>query len=194
MGSTVFHGGWLSTLLLSCCLFAGGAIAGESADTKRLQYVKAAFVLNVARFVTWPSGAFETEDSPYTLCIYRRNSLGQAIEGIRGKTISKRELQIDVVDSFTAAASCTILFIPHDELPHYEAQAPGTSGRPQLTIADLTEEGALTGVPHQGVIVSLVRVGTKIKLEVDLQQSRNAGLQLNAQLLQLARIVRNGNH
>jgi len=180
----------LAGLLLMLCPLWGNAIAVADEDAERLKSVKAAFILNVARFVTWPPEVFEKEDTPYTLCLYRTNSLGSAIESIRGKRVSTRHLRVSTINKLEESLDCTILFIPLMEAPHFKAEVQSTFQRPLLTITDLTAKDAITGVSHKGVMVSMVREKARIGLEVDLQQTRNAGLQVSSQLLKLVRIVR----
>ncbi len=183
---------WLTMLFVLSCILCGDAIAVSDDEAQRIKGVKAAFILNVARFVTWPPGMFESENSPYMLCLYRSNPLGLAIEAIRGKRISVRHLRVDTIDRLEQSSNCSILFIPQGELSHFKADVSGGGRRPLLTIADLTADGEATGVAHKGVMVSMVRDRIRIALEVDLQQARGAGLQISSQLLKLARIVRSG--
>lgn len=191
-GSKIFRIRWLTGLFVMLSLSWCDAIAVAGEDGQRIKRVKAAFVLNVARFATWPPEVFEKEGSPYTLCFYRSNPLGHAVETIRGKRISGRHLDVDTIDRLEEGGGCTILFIPHKEISRFKKDMAGELHRPLLTIADLTDEGVVTGVSRRGVMVSMVREGGRIALEVDLQQTRNAGLQISSQLLKLARIVRNG--
>ncbi len=192
ISSIILHVRQLVVLFALLCLLWCDAIAVAGDEVHRIKNVKAAYVLNIARFVTWPPGVFEKKDSPCLLCLYRSNPLGRAIETIRGKQISARHLRVDTIDRLEESSNCSILFIPHMELSHFTAEVSGEIQRPLLTITDLTTEDVVTGISRRGVMVSMIREGARIALEVDLQQARNARLRISSQLLKLARIVRNG--
>ncbi len=179
-------------LNLVCLLLCAPAAMADQ-DAQRVKQVKAAFILNISRFVAWPPEVFEKESSPYNLCLYRSNIFGEVLDSISHKRISGRQLKIDVIDGMGAVNDCTILFIPGTELSHYKSEVERALNRPMLTISDLTADEVATGISHAGVMVSMVRESTRIGIEVDLQQTRDAGLRMSSQLLKLARIVTDGN-
>ena len=57
--------------------------------------VKAAFLINFARFTEWPDGAFSATSSSFVIGIAGDEFLRQAVEGLsgRGKAISGRALK-----------------------------------------------------------------------------------------------------
>lgn len=182
--------GLKALLVLSCCLFCT-ALAASDADL-RINKVKAAFVLNIARFVSWPDEPSGEPKSRYLLCLYRSNPLGEAVDSIQGQTISGGRLTVATVQGLNHHKDCAILFIPQQELRIYEQEVSAELRQPLLTILDLTSEGANTGKVRTGVMVGLAREGPRITLEVDLRQTRKAGLGISSQLLKLARILDDG--
>jgi hypothetical protein len=189
----VFRARCVTGLFALLSLLCGDVLADASEDAQRIQQVKAAFILNIARFVTWPSDESEKENAPYILCLYRSNPLGPAIETIRGKRItSQHHLQVKTISKVEESGNCTILFVPQMELSSFQADMGWGLKRSLLTITDLTADDADTEVSRKGVMVSMIRAGARIGLEVDLEKTRNAGLRVSSQLLKLARIVNNG--
>lgn len=179
---------WLALLLLLSLVGVSNASAVEG-DDLRIDRIKAAFVLNIARFVTWPPQVFEGDAGELQLCLYRRDPLGEGVDEIRGKRVGGRALQVRLIDDLEASNSCHILVIAQQEYSHYKRAQAGSRSRPLLTIADMTGEGGSAGLSRPGVLITLVRKETRIGIEVDLHQSRAAGLQLSSHLLKLARIV-----
>lgn len=162
--------------------------AAEGSQTDQIDRIKAAFVLNIARFVSWPPEAFESKDEHLLLCFYRSNPINQAVELIQGEMVSGRHVSITRVDSLAESDSCHILLIAHAELQSYLKEARSDSIAPLLTIADLTEPDSF---PYSGsdIMISLVRNDKRIGFEINLARSRQAGLKMSSQLLKLATIV-----
>ncbi len=192
MHTKVFHVCKLALLGIILSLLWGDAVAVDNGNMQRINQIKVAFILNIARFTSWPPETFKKTSSPYTLCFYRRNVFDKETETIRSNRISGRYLQVDIIDSLEESDNCTILFIPSMEISHFEAEVPDEFQRPLLTITDLTTGDVVTGISRRGVMVTMVRKEARIGLEVDLQQVRNARLQISSQLLKLAHIVREG--
>jgi hypothetical protein len=166
------------------------ALAGAETEAERVDRVKAAFILNIARFVTWPKEAAEKQDDPLLLCLYRSNPFGEAIRTIEGKAVNKRPLQISLIQSLAQSDPCRILLIGPDEMRHFREESRHAPNRPLLTIADLTD--ADPPPPPQPPLVALVRNGARIGFEINLAKARKAGLQMSSKLLKLAKIVGDG--
>ena len=181
--------------ILVLCLFlplSQSLLASNgNGDVQRINTIKAAFVLNIARFVTWPAETFATDSEPLHLCIFRNNIYGQAFEQIRGKMIGKRRLEISTIEHLAPDDDCEILLIPDSETQQFTAEIQGSLNRPLLTIADHTESG-VEGLSRQGVLVTLVRQGTRIGFEIDPWQASGVNLHMSSELLKLARIVGGG--
>lgn len=173
-------------IVLVSSLLSASAIADSHSE--RVDRVKAAFVLNIARFVSWPPEAFESHDERLLLCLYRSNPINQAVEMIQGEMVAGRRVSITRVENLAESGSCHILLVAHDELKSYGKETRPGSARPLLTIADLT--GTDTS-PRSGrdIMISLVRNDKRIGFEINLDKSRQAGLKMSSQLLKLATIV-----
>jgi hypothetical protein len=168
----------------------GPSLAGAETENARIDRVKAAFILNIARFVTWPDEALEHQGDQLLLCLYRRNPWDGAIETIEGKMVNGRALRINLVKSLAQSQPCNILLIGLDEIRHFDEESRHTADRPLLTIADLTD--ADLPPPRQHALVTLVRNGARIGFEINLAKARRAGLQMSSNLLKLAKIVGDG--
>lgn len=183
------------TGLILCVLLllgtTGRAVAAEKGE-RRIEHVKAAFVLNIARFVTWPPEVFEGNGGELNLCLYRRDSLGDGADVVSGKRVGGRLLKIKQVDKLVSDSGCHILLIAEQEYAKYQRTVTSNVLHPLLTIADMTGDGASRGVSRPGVLINLIRNDTRIGIEVDLAQARNAGLKFSSHLLRLARIVGEG--
>jgi hypothetical protein len=170
-----------------------GVEARDRSDIERIDRVKAAFILNIARFVTWPPEVFADQPGELTLCLYRGNPLAPAIETLHGKKVGGRRLEIVHIVRLSEADACQILLLAPYELDEFSAAEHARPGPPPplLTIADVSANHD-PQTRHHHILVSLIRSGTHIGFEINLAKARQAGLRLSSRLLKLARIVGNG--
>jgi len=166
------------------------AVNGDD-DIKRINAIKAAFVLNIARFVTWPSEVFSSDKDPMRLCVYRDNAYRQVLEAIKGKKIGQRKLEFFTIEHVKPELECEILIIPDSVLGKFHAELDGKLQQPLLTIVDQTEidDGERS---RAGIIVTLVRHDSRIAFEIDPKQAKRANLHMSSELLKLAKIVGEG--
>jgi len=180
------NGRCMMSLALACLLFTPGVVADSQA--LQLKQVKAAFVLNIAKFVTWPKQVYQQRPEQLLLCYYQTDSLGAAFETIRNKTVNGRRLKKVTIEDLAASAMCDILLIPADAQVNLAGQAPMAETRPVLIIADMTHHNTAE-VHHKGALVSLVRQGKRIGFAIDVRETKKAGLKVSSELLKLATIV-----
>jgi len=174
---------WLLALLLSAPLLWPDSVLAQHTDE-----VKAAFILNIARFVEWPDEQLGGKKQSMQLCLYRRNSLGAAVGTIRGKQVAGRKLVIRTIDSAVEGRGCHILFIPPGELHRFGRERSGFAGRPLLTVTDLTT-GWRGRSAHPDILIALVRDGAHMDFEINLGAVRRSGLQVSSELLKLGRVA-----
>jgi hypothetical protein len=164
------------------------------ADTQsdKLRHVKAAFVLNIAKFVSWPAEVYQARPEQLLMCHYQGDFLGKGFETIRERKVGGRQLLSQPRQSLVDSSECDILLVPEEQLPALSEEAALGFDQPVLTIVDLTSREA-EGIAHPGILLALVRDGARIGFEVNLSAVNRTGLQLSSQLLKLANIVRDAN-
>jgi hypothetical protein len=91
--------------LLPVLLWSSGGMFFHSMDIPApadleqpsLEYkVKAAFLLNFTKFVTWPPAAFEREQSPVSICVLGEDPFGRALDQIvDGEAVNGRKVVIN---------------------------------------------------------------------------------------------------
>jgi hypothetical protein len=167
------------SLSLVWLLTVGAGRAQESPPTE--YQLKAAFLLNFAKFVEWPPAAFAETRSPILLGILGENPFGDAVEQtIRGKTINNRPLMVKQFRLAAEATNCHILFIGASEkarLPEILAAFRGTS---VLTV------GEMDRFTETGGMINFVRQGNKIRFQINEVAAKSVGLKISSKLLSLA--------
>lgn len=192
-----------ATALLLCVALGVSAPAIAVAESssrlteKQLQKnrVKAAVVLNIARFVEWPAEQKQLRPSHLLMCYFREDVLGEAYEVIRDRRVNGRELQLELIDRVEDLPRCDLLLLSDQVLQENLSQPLVSRDVPLLVIKDLTNlktSDRVVGRPYLGVHVALVRRGSKIGFEINLSAAHDAGLKISSRLLRLAHIVGEG--
>ena len=145
--------------------------------------IKAAFMYNFAKFVQWPDAAFGQPQSPLILCVMGEDGFGPALETIDRKLAQGHELQVRRRIRLEDAKACHILFVADSERTRLAAVLHSVSGASVLTVSDIDRFAELGGV------IGLYNVDNKLRFSINPEQARSASLQVNSQLLKLAKIV-----
>jgi hypothetical protein len=165
----------LGSFLLA--LLAAPAAFAQYAEAE----VKAAFVFNVAKFAEWPAEVLPA-GAPLRLCVLGTpDALGAALLGLEGKTLQGRVLEVRSGATLPPLRPCHLLVLMPD--------AP----TPRRVLAEV--QGTLTlgdsdGFIDAGGMIGLVVAERRVRFDVNLEAARRGGIRLPAQLLRLARQVR----
>jgi hypothetical protein len=151
--------------------------------------VKAAFLLNFARFIEWPPDAFQNEKTPITLCVFRYDPFGSALdEVIRGKAINNRDLLARRVNALQDVKACQLVFVSDREDAHLSEIANRVRGTSALVV------GEAEGFAERGGAVQFFLENNKLRFAVNVDAVARARLQVSSRLLGLARIVHDAGH
>jgi len=178
-------------LFIALTLIPASAYTDSGTANNQISDIKTAFVVNIARFVHWPRQA--SDNNQLQLCMYRGGEGFQASMPLRGQVIAGRNVHIAYIDELSNVKDCSILVIPGSEVGRFgEDFLPLWRHQPILTILDLTAS-TQGGSAYAGIMVSLVRKGSKIGFEINLDEVHNAGLKMSSELLKLATLVKGDN-
>lgn len=183
------HGNRACGLVVLLVLTAGAFTPMAAADRPRVseRQVKAADLLHFARFVEWPSAAFAQPDSPIVLGVIADSGFTDTItETLRGKTVGRRSLVVRRVSSGEDPAGCQMLFVAsaeQDRLPRLLRQ---------VAAGGVLVIGESEGFAVRGGVIQFILDESHVRFIVNPDAASRAGLRLSAQLLSLARIVRDG--
>lgn len=146
----------------------------HSADNEKEYRLKAAFIFNFSKFISWP----ESDKSNFTICINGPENTYQIFKDVlTGKKHNNREISIAQIDSTEQLAECSILFsASHSTIT--PQQSPGL-----LTIGESDE------YIQQGGLIRFYSQTGKLRFEINQQSATEAGLNISSKLLRLAKIV-----
>lgn len=188
IGRIIFYARKLVLLALASTLWSGHALAANNANTDKSQQIKAAFILNIARFAQWQNISKTNPDAKFVLCLYRDNSLQDGIDTIIGKTVNDQLLEAVTIDTIIPPNSCDSVLIDKHSLGIFQQTSANQDLSNILTILDHTDE-ITNREPTRGIVVSLVRRGSGIGLEIDLATAQRHKLSFSSEILRLATLV-----
>ncbi len=165
---------------LGSMLWARTAAGAEATEYQ----VKAVFLFNFSHFVEWPATALSAPNLPFVICILGEDPFGPRLdEAVRGEQINQHPLAIRRLQSTGDAGDCQILYIARSEAIRVPAILAARDHRSMLTVADM-ERGA-----ERGVMIELAMENSRIRLRINVEAARAAGLLISSKLLRPAEIV-----
>ncbi|GAB6063432.1 YfiR family protein [Deferrisoma palaeochoriense] len=145
--------------------------------------IKAAIVLNLARFTDWPPGTFPVAASPLRVCLLGDDPVTQALAGLAGETVKGHPVETQRLEALTALDGCHVAYVAAPERKRAAEVIAAIRGKPVLSVADI--EGFATW----GGAVSFWHMGGRVRIDVNRAALRRGGLELSSKVLRLARLV-----
>jgi YfiR/HmsC-like len=181
---------FLIRVMLCLALLFSGRLAADYGD---LEFkVKASYLYNFTKFVTWP----QIKASTFNLCILGIDPFGANIDPIEKKsafTLPIKVIRLDEAKFMSnpgLISDCHILYVRGISKQKTIFETFKTS--PQKTGTLVVGEGE-TFAAEGGMIGFVYRNG-KIKLQINLQSVRQSGLKISAKLLEIAELIKEGDH
>lgn len=146
--------------------------------------VKAAFLLNFAKLVEWPTNVFANDTTPVVLGVLGKDPFDKALDEIvAGRTVKNRPVQIVQFTAVEQITNCQVLFISESERRKLDSIFDALRSRPILTVGDMK------GFESRGMI-TLVKSNASINLRINLEAAKQARLQLSSRLIRLDKSLR----
>ncbi len=159
-------------------------LASSTVETSPEYQVKAVFLFNFAQFVEWPPQSFEDAAAPFVIGVLGTDPFGSALEGaVRGETLNGRKFVIERYRSVTEIRHCQILFISRSEAAHIEGIGAALAGHSILTVSDIEDSA------QRGVMIRFVVENNRIRLRINADAAKAAGLSISSKLLRPAELV-----
>ena len=166
-------------LLPLLALMAMGARAGAD-DLSREYRIKAAYLYNLGKFITWPHEDEMPKGAPITLCVYGHNPFDNYLDKLQERQIRGRALAVRYLGEHDAFESCQMLFISRLNTTQPKLLSAPAPYPPILTVSD--DQDFL----DRGGEISLVTVSNNIQLDINLTRIKQAGFSVSANLLEIA--------
>jgi hypothetical protein len=172
---------------LGLTIFFRGACGAEAPTEFQ---VKAVFVYNFSRFVEWPPQTFTAPNEPFVIGILGSDPFGARLdEAVRGERIDQHPLVVRRFRDLGEIGDCRILYIDRSAGAQLQQVLAALDHHRTLTVADLD------GSSERGVMIQFATENNRIRLRINVESARAAGLTISSKLLRSADIVgtRSGN-
>jgi len=172
--------GLIARILLSLLALAAIAARASSDDLSREYRIKAAYLYNLGKFITWPDENDMPKDAPITLCVYGYNPFGNYLDKLQERQIRGRSIAVRYVGEHDAVAGCQLLFISQLNTTQPKLLNAPPPYPPILTVSDNQD------FLDRGGEISLVTVSNNVQLDINLTRAKQAGFSVSANLLEIA--------
>lgn len=142
--------------------------------------LKAVFLLNFARYVTWPDQAV-AEGAAIDICVLGRDPFGMHLTGLEARQAQGHAIKVHIVSAPEAAEGCEVVFVSTSEQRKLNAILRDLMPWPVLTVSDID------GFVEAGGMIGLVTEDDRIRFDINRTSLAAHRLRLSAQLLKLAR-------
>ncbi|BDX08668.1 YfiR family protein [Planctobacterium marinum] len=171
---------YLSRLLLAMML--GLAVSSSNAQSQdypqltRLDKLKAAYIFNFTKFISWPDLDTRTPRETVVVCLAEQDPLLEFLQAlVANRTVGERQLRVEV-KPIAVNNRCDLAYLS-------DAQQP---------ILDVLKEVLIvssnTSIFQNVATFSFYEEGKRLRFEIDMQRLQALELEISSELLKLARI------
>ena len=172
-------------LLAALLLAAATAPAPAPAATESsVSSVKAAFVFNFIKLVSWPEARLPTGGGPVQVCVVKGDEMEAALRAaLAGKLAGTHPIQVTAVSGDENLGTCHVLYLGSRASPRNAALMAKVSGKGVL----LVDEGTHFTWPDG--MIRLFQEQNRMRFELNLESLERSGLKVDPRLIRLARIA-----
>lgn len=147
--------------------------------------LKAAYIYQFTKFTDWSNHAFKSANDPIRICVLGKNLFDKSLNSFSSRTSQKRQLKVEYLTSSKNILNCHMVFISRSEEKKLTKVLRKIKGSPVLSVSDIN------GFASQGGMIGFVAKKRKIGIEINMEASKLAGINISSKLLEVATIVKN---
>lgn len=176
---------WWVMCAMSLALCRAMVLAVDPPMTTTNPYkLQAAYLLNFAQYVQWPSNAFPTPQSPWQIGILGNDPFGDVLEAtFKNRKKKDRPFEIRRARTIEQLPECNIVFVAIKDADLRKTTLSSLKGKPVLTV------GASPDFITEGGIIRWWIDEEKLLMQIDNDQARASGLGIDPVLLKLPVVV-----
>lgn len=177
---------------VATALIAAGTLADAQSEPTEYQ-VKAAYLYNFGKFVTWPSTTEASTAESFGVCVLGDDPFGPALdEVVTNAMVANKKIIAKRMKDPAEASGCQIVFVASSESSRLDKVLRVLSKHDVLTVSDIPHF-----VDRRGMIQFVMDKG-RVRFEVNLTATDDAGLVISSEMLKVAysvkRIGQSGAH
>jgi hypothetical protein len=167
--------------LVGTCAFAARA---EELTAAGEYQIKAAFLVNFARFIEWPPEGTPADGTPFVIGLVGDDPFHSVLlETSYGESINGRPIAIRRLRWNERLDGCQILFIGSSEVQHLQEIIAALGASSVLTVGDFDS------FARRGGMIELRTLANHVRFDVNKRIAASARLRISSKLLSLARVV-----
>jgi hypothetical protein len=164
---------FFTSLAFGLCIAPSPSPAADEAT------VTAAYVYNFAKYIQWP----DEQRTILRLCVLGDTAFDRVLDSLIGKPVRTMRIGVRHAVALLEIPQCDLVFVTAVHTQSLQRMREIANNFPILIVAEGANE-----LP-KGAMVALIPSDNRIVFEVDLDLTRQVGLQVSAKMLQLARKV-----
>ena len=173
---------WLLLLCPLCLIGSSGVLRAQDVDQEF--QLKAAFLVNFSRFITWPEQSFSPEQQAINLCVSGKNPFGTTLNAIENKTINGHNVRVFYSESLQKLPQCHLLYVSTSEKNELTPLLSHLDHHPVVTVSDIP------GFVNVGGSIEFVIKEDRLSFIINNSDLKQRGIQASASMLDLAASVR----
>lgn len=169
-------------LLAAALLALAPALTGAAESSG--PSVKAAFVYNFIKLVSWPEARLPAGSAPVQVCVIKGDEMEPALRQVlAGKLAGSHPIQVTPVSTEDGFAGCHVLYLGTRTASRNAALMGRVAGKGVLVV----DEGQRFSWPDG--MIRLFQEQNRMRFELNLESFERAGLKVDPRLIRLARIA-----
>lgn len=172
--------GHIALLFLCLCCFSH-----LTAQPYTEYELKAAYLFNFGKYVTWPEQAYGKNENSFNIGVYGKNPFGNILtETVKDKSIQGKPVKIIICENTDDAKQCHMLFFSQINAMQAQEVIKTLENKAILTIGDQIEDFC-----QSGGIINFCPQNYKYRFEINNITAQQQNLIISSKLLALAKII-----
>lgn len=168
-------------LIISFFLETIGVVCVQASPLSEYQ-VKAAFLYNFGKFITWPETVLPASGNQFKLCILGNDPFDNRLTlMMQGKTIQGKPVLVTPMQEIPELNSCHLLFISPSEQGRLAEIFRSLKGSNTLTV------GEMPGFLEKGGMIFLYIEDNRVQFNINTNATSGAHLKISSQLINLVK-------
>jgi hypothetical protein len=173
---------------MALCLSSLLPAHGQELTTDDPNKVKAAYLLNFVRYVTWPTNAVPEGETAWMIGIVGDDTLADTVEKtLQGHKVRHHPFRIVRAAKAEDLPPCQMVFLAMQDASARLTALARYRGKPVLTIGGAPE------FLKEGGMIRFRSVGQTLRMDLDLGEARAAQLAIDTKMIEVAyEVLENG--
>ncbi len=165
-------------------LFVGCLSVSMAQQTASEEQVKAAFIYNFAKFITWPSSPDARQPEAFRIDVLGKSAVAAELErAVKGKSIQGSRISVSCREDLGDSLTARIVFIPSD-------RKLSDNDIALLHDAHVLTVGESRDFIKRGGIIRFYLSANKVHFEINPESASEAGLEISSKLMRVACIYK----